>query len=132
MVGWTTKEYQWLWFHACDEPVAFLAEKLGRSEQAVRKRMHRLGIRRGASELQSLAEVAKHIGVHPRVVKRVGKELGQRWVSNRKEGATVRFYLSEQQVVAIVERLKQTWTGEKHPQLGRGESMAVRDANHFL
>ncbi len=128
MNPWTRADDNWLWFHGI-EPVAVLAERLGRTEKAIQRRMERLGIRRRVKDTWSVADAAAHAGVHPDVVRRISKELGQRWKSNRKRGSGVRYYLSEDQVRAIVERLKQEWNGTAHARLGCREYMAIGDTN---
>jgi len=131
MKRWTRADDNWLWFHGT-EPVAVLAEKLGRTDKAIERRMEHLGIRRSVKDTWSVADAAAFIGVHPDVVGRVASELGQRWKSNRKEGAGVRYHLSESQVRAIVERLKLKWDGTIHARLGSSKTMAISDANLLL
>ncbi len=131
MLHWTARENSYLWNRGDSVPVAVLAERLGRSEAAVRKQLQRLKIHRRRKATFSEERLARELGFHRSVIRRVAKEHGQRWLANGRQGNGVRYSITENQAKQIKETLIQTQWSRKYDQcFGCGTNGQVGHQKH--
>src|SRR5437879_1307706 len=97
---WTQKEDNLLAFCNGETSIAEVARRVRRTTRAVELRMASLRLYpRGAAF--SLSSLARHIGVHRRMIHQAGRMLGQKWQVNRRRGGRGQFRIDENQADAI-------------------------------